>query len=447
MKKYLLSLLIAVVILNTILAQDKLRFEHITVNQGLADNTVLRTLQDSKGYIWISTYNGLSKYDGYNFINYQFDPNDSSSIGGNVISRVYEDKDGLIWVVVRGTGIYLFDRNSEKFSRFKPTNMDTLPLSISFSWGIKEDSEGKIWIGNDSDGKLFRYDKKTGRLDDYTPTIFSGIDLEARNRNIRYIYRDRSGILWIGSDEGLYRLNLINNKQTGTTKISFTNYRHDPENAESLIDNNIVYDGIYEDKAGMLWIGCYKGLNQFDPKTGKTIRYIHDPANPNSLSNNNITGIAEDSKGNLWISTTNGLNKLNKERTLFTHYFHDDGSPASISSNYVWSMFLDQKDILWIGTLGSGMDKVDLNQNPIVLYQSSSTNPNSLSNNNVTAVCEDRFGTVWIGTLGGGLNAWDRATNRFVHYRNTSSMSNRVESDYITAIIEDYEGNLWIGGG
>lgn len=443
-----LFLLLAIINSRPAFAQpDKLRFEHITTAQGLADNTALSTMEDSKGFIWISTFNGLCKYDGYNFITYQFDPDDNSSIGGNVITRVLEDRDGTIWVVVRGSGIYLFDRSTEKFTRFKPAN-DTIPLSISFSWGLNEDKEGKIWIGNDSDGQLFRYDKQTGAIStqEYTTKNFAKPDFNSYSREVRCIYRDRSGNLWVGSSEGLYRLNLTPGEFGKQTKVSFTAYHHDPKNPKTLASHFFAYNGICEDKEGMIWVGG-KGLSQLNPKTGECKRYIPDPANPQSISSDDITGIGEDKKGNLWISTNNGLNKLNKERTIFTRYFHDDDDPTSLSHNNIWSLFLDKQDILWLNFVGAGINKLDLNQNPMALYQHQPSNANSLSNNNVSAICEDRSGIVWLGTLGGGLNAWDRRTNKFIHYRDDPSVINSLGSDFVSAIIEDKEGNLWIGGG
>jgi ligand-binding sensor domain-containing protein len=426
----------------------KLRFEHITTEQGLADNTVLSVMEDRKGFIWISTFNGLCKYDGYSFTTYQFDPDDSSSIGGNVITRVYEDKDGTIWVVARGSGIYLFDRSTEKFTRLKSKN-DTIPSSISFSWGLNEDKEGKIWIGNDADGKLFRYDKQTGRIsnENYTSNFFAKPDSNTKRiKVINCIYKDKAGTLWMGSNAGLHRLNLTPQQPGKISKVSFTTFRNDPKNQKSLPAHTISYNGIYQDKTGMLWVASYKGLCQLNPGTGECKLYIHDSTSPQSISDNKIRGMGEDKEGNLWIGTTNGLNKLNKERTIFTRYFHDDNDPASIRTNSIWSLFLDKKGILWLAFVGAGIDKVDLNQNPIALYQRIISNKNSLTSDSVTAVCEDRSGTVWIGTLG-GLNAWDRTTNKFTHYRKNPKDSNSLGSDFVSAVIEDRDGNIWVGGG
>ena len=119
---------------------------------GLPDNTAICSMQDSKGFLWFGTYNGLCKYDGYSFITYQFDPNDTTSIGGNLITRIFEDGSGLIWVIVRGTGIFLFNRTTEKFTRFNPKS-ESLSPNYTSSWALNEDKERKIWTGNDHDGQ------------------------------------------------------------------------------------------------------------------------------------------------------------------------------------------------------------------------------------------------------------------------------------------------------
>jgi signal transduction histidine kinase/ligand-binding sensor domain-containing protein len=427
----------------------KIRFERITVDQGLPDNTTVYLFQDSKGYLWISTLNGLTKYDGYSFTTYQFDPDDTSSIGGSFTTVIIEDKEGIIWAVGRGSAIYLFDRTTEKFTRFKP-KAGPMPANLTYSWALNEDREGKIWIGKDTDGELVRYDKQTGKFckEDYTSKIFAEQDsnTQARPRSINNIYKDKSGTLWIASSNGLYRLNLIPQGAGKPAKISFTSYRHDPKNSKSLAGNDIPPKAIYEDRTGMLWVGG-GGLNQLNPKTGECTRYLHNPNDAQSISSNNITGIAEDNEGNLWVSTDYGLNKLNKERTVFTRFFHDDNDPATLSLNSIWSLLLDKKGILWLSFIAGGINKVDLNQNPIAVYQHRPSDARSLSSSEVSAICEDKSGTVWIGTLGGGLNAWNKQTNTFTHYKFDVAKPNSLGSDTISVILEDRMGNLWIGGG
>src|SRR3954453_14729492 len=112
MNTFYLALSIVWLLLNTSLKShaqtQKLRFEHITADLGLPDNAALCTMQDSKGFLWFGTFNGLCKYDGYNFTTYQFEPGDTTSLNGTLITRIFEDSGGTIWVIARGSAIYLF---------------------------------------------------------------------------------------------------------------------------------------------------------------------------------------------------------------------------------------------------------------------------------------------------------------------------------------------------
>jgi len=424
---------------------EKLRFEHITADLGLPDNTAICTMQDSKGFLWFGTYNGLCKYDGYSFITYQFDPNDTTSIGGNLITRIFEDSGGTIWVIARGTGIFLFDRTTEKFTRFNPTSGSLSP-NYSSSWALNEDKEGKIWTGNDHDGQLIRYDKKTGALDDFTDSIFAKQNANTEeNRGVGNIYKDKYGTLWIESTKGLHRINVLSQGKGKSPKVSFTSYLHDPKNSRSLADNSIT--AICEDSTGMLWVVSNGIINLLDPRSGACKkRFISDPKNPHAIDTNDISDITVDKEGNLWVGSVNVLHKLNKERTSFTRYIHDPNDPASLNGNKFFKLFVDNSNILWLSTHG-GLDKVDLNQKAIALYRHAPSDTNSLSNNNVSAICEDKTGIVWLGTIGGGLNAWNKRTNTFNHYRANPSKQGSIGSDFITAILEDREGNLWMGGG
>jgi signal transduction histidine kinase/ligand-binding sensor domain-containing protein len=404
-------------------------------------------MQDSKGFIWFGTWNGLCKYDGYTFTTYQFDLNDTSSIGGNVITRIFEDHNGIIWVIARGSGIYLFDRTTEKFTRFQP-KIGTLSTLYSFSWVLNEDKEGNIWTGNDKDGQLVRYNKLTGTLEDYTSEIFTKQDSKIKkDQAISSIYKDKQGTLWIGSSHGLHRLNLIPQGERRPSKVSFTTYLHDPKNPQTLAGNNIGV--IYEDRTGMLWVNSDGIINLWDPKLGSCIKkYIPNPKDPNAICCDEKWGeITEDKAGNMWFSTVNVLNKLNKERTSFTRYEHNPNDPTSINGHRIIGLYLDNSNVLWITTIGGGLDKLDLNQKAIGLYRHNPFDNRSLSNNNVSAICEDKFGIVWLGTIGGGVNAWNKQTNTFTHYRDHPSKRGSIGSDSISAIIEDREGNLWAGGG
>jgi ligand-binding sensor domain-containing protein len=423
-----------------------LRFEKIGVEQGLSDETVISILQDSKGYIWFGTLNGgLNKYDGYSFTKYQFDPYDSNSISQNFIYTIYEDSAGAIWVSTF-EGLCRFDRHTEKFTRYKPS------LNAKFSdpniTAINEDADGMLWLGN-TWGGLCRFDRQKGTfLPEYydlgNPQVPGG-GLDA----INCISKDRSGTLWVGNGTGLHKMTLIR-KRGQLSKVSFQHYRHDPKNSNSLGSNKVR--SVFEDKAGIMWLATDNGLNSFDRKTGVFKRYQHDSKNIHSISSNNLNfwvgnSIKEDKEGNLWIPTDNGLNKLNEDRSIFMVYLNKPNDVNSISTDVVYSLEIDREGILWAGGWNQKLNKANLNHKPFNVIRHDPNNNNSLSDNLVTCTLEDAAGIVWIGTVNGGLNRWDKKTAQFKRFRHDAANPKTLRSNTVNAIIEDRHGCLWVCNG
>ena len=428
---------------------EGLRFEHIGIEEGLSNENVTQIFQDSKGYIWFGTFDGLNKYDGYSFTKYRLDPFDSNSISQNFIYTIWEDKYGAIWVS-SFEGLCKFDRSTEMFTRYKPS--PSAKFSDPNISAINEDSDGMIWVGSHSGG-LCRFDRKTGKfLPEYFDLGYRQFpgDKARLKDNVNCIYKDRAGTLWLGNTTGLHKIILTAAKAGQLSRVTFKDYRHNPANINTLSSN--VVTSIIEDRAGIIWVSTQNGLNSFDQKTGLFKRYLHDPNNIHSISSNNMelwfgSHLKEDQEGNLWICTRNGLNKLNRDRTIFTHYFYDSSDVYSVSSNFIMSLQIDQAGILWAGSWSGKLNKANLNQKVFGLERHDPNNINSLSSNKVTSILEDSSGIIWIGTYGGGLNRWDKKTNRFTHFTNDPSDPKTLKSDAVHAILEDHQGHLWIANG
>ena len=428
---------------------ERLRFEHIGIEEGLSNENVTQIFQDSKGYIWIGTFDGLNKYDGYSFTKYRFDPFDFNSLSQNFIYTIWEDKYGAIWVS-SFEGLCKFDRYTEKFTRYKPSGI--AKFSDPNIGVINEDSDGMIWVGSHSGG-LCRFDRQTGKfLPEYFDLGYRQLpgDKAGLKDDIHCIYKDKAGALWVGNTTGLHKIILTAAKAGKLSGVAITDYRHDPANINTLSSNNVT--SIIEDNAGIIWVATQKGLNSFDHKTGIFKRYLHDPNNIHSISSNNMelwfgSHLKEDDEGNLWICTDKGLNKLNKDRTIFTHYLYDSSDAYSLSSNHIMSLQIDRSGILWAGSWSGKLNKASLNQKGFGLKHHDPKNINSLSSNKVTSILEDSSGIIWIGTYGGGLNRWDKKTDQFTHYRNDPSDPKTLRKDAVHAILEDCQGNLWIANG
>ena len=430
--------------------RDDLRFEHLGIEEGLSGETISPIMQDSKGYIWFGTWDGLNKYDGYTFTKYRFDPFDPNSVSQNFIYTIFEDSRGVIWVSTF-EGLCKFDRTTEKFTRYRPSpNARFADPNIGV---INEDNDGMIWVGSYSAG-LCRFNPKTGKF------LPDSIDLDyARspdnkiiwpNDAINSIYKTKTGELWVGNTTGLHNIKLTAAKTGQPSGYKIKSYRHDPFDQQSLSNDSVT--AVFEDKAGIIWVATFNGLNSLDKKTGTFKRYQHDPKNIQSISNNNSfswggRGIKEDHQGNLWICTTKGLNKLNKDRTVFTRYFHNPNDPHSVSTDDITSLEIDRAGILWVAARGGKLNKANLNDKGFGLRQNDPTDINSLSSNEVTSIEEDSSGIIWIGTYTRGLNRWDKKTNQFTHFRHDPANPKSLRHDAVRAILEDRHGHLWVCNG
>ncbi len=415
-------------------AQKKqLQFSHFQTNEGLSQSNVLCILQDSRGFMWFGTREGLNRYDGYNFTVYKNDPKDKNSISGNFISNIIESRDGNIWIATWGDGLCRYNILTNRFTSYKNDLSNKGSLSSNFVNAVAEDKEGNIWAGTEDAG-LNMLNIKTGQFVHYRNQKNNVASVS--DDFIKTIVQDSEHNLWIGTVNG--GLNLFN-----PSAKTFTRFLHNEKDSTSLSDN-FVYT-IFEDSKHRLWIGTSSGgCNLFIRNTGKFIRYQHDTRNNNSLVNNRVHALGEDKDHNIWIGTENGgLSVYNAETKTFTNYIHDEPNETSISSNSIYSICRDTKGNMWVGTFNGGVDFS--NADTKFTHYKHTSLPNSLSNNFVLYIYEDRRHKMWIGTDGGGLNLFDPQTGSFTHYLHQEGNANSIAGNYILSLCEDSDDNLWIG--
>ncbi|WP_446368394.1 two-component regulator propeller domain-containing protein [Coleofasciculus sp. G3-WIS-01] len=424
-------------------AQDyQIKFDHIKVNDGLSQSGVAPILQDSQGFMWFGTQDGLNKYNGYTFKIYKHQEEDSLSLSDNFILSIYEDKEGIIWVGTESGGLNKFDRKTEQFTHYTYDSGNQHSIGNNKVLSIYEDKDEKLWVGTDGGG-LNEFNRETEQFTRYTHNLDDPNSLS--NDTVLSIYEDKDGTLWVGTNGG--GLNEFNRE---TEK--FTRYIHNPDDPNSL-SNNIILS-IYEDHSDRLWIGTNGGgLNHFNRDTRQFINFRHESDNPNSLSDNTVNSIVEDRLGNLWLATSSwygnyygsALNKFNPETKQFTHYTQALAGQNSLSDNIVGYIFKDKSGIIWIGTGFSGVNKLDTKHKKFTGYKYEANNYYSLSDNHVMSIYEDSSGLIWIGTNSGGLNKFNHQTGKFTHYTHDSNNPNSLSSDNVWSIYEDSNGALWVG--
>jgi len=408
-----------------------LRFENLSVEDGLSQSTVQAILQDSHGFMWFGTEDGLNKYDGYTFTIYKHDPDNPFTISDNDILTLFEDSRGMLWVGT-GRGLNRFDPVSETFLRYLHDPQNPLSLNGSTVTAILEDPAGNIWAGTeDGLNRLNAADDTFVHYQHYPDRPMSlGSNL------ITALILDPPGGMWVGTSDGLDYYNFATNQ--------FTHYRSDLRNPRSLSSNKIL--SLWLDRYGLLWVGTEDGgLNRFNATDKTFTSYKSRAGNPYALVSNDIRTIFEDSKGRLWVGTRKALHRLERREDYFIHYLHDPKDSHSLSSSYILSLYEDRSGVFWIGTFSGGVNKYNQTDDRFILHQYQPGVTNSLSDNMVHAIFEDQDGVVWVGTMDGGLNRYDAETQSFKAYIHNPLDTSTLGSNDVRAILEDRSGALWVG--
>ena len=466
---------------------QRLRFDHITTDNGLSDNYVTHIFQDKKGFIWISTQDGINRFDGYDFKHYKHIPGKLNSLGDYAVNHIFEDSKGIFWISTRD-GLNKFNPVTETFVHYKMDKKDPNSLSAKRVYGCVEDKNGNIWIATSNGLNRFEPTKETFEKytrvsgdsksisDNVIATLFSdskgnlwigttnGLNLYDFESNtfktfltesgepnspgtnrITALYEDSKGTLWIGTRGGLVKLISIGS-QSIETKI----YKHVPED-KSSISSNLITE-IDEDSNGKLWIGTFGGgLNIFNSSSEKFESVRYSPDDKYGLSSDLFFALLVDNYDNVWIgNTTTGIDKYSPTSQRFQHYqITIDKTEPGINS--VTSFLIDSEGKLWLGTENEGIivyaNKIPDEQNILFNLNASGKNNFSLSGNYITSIFEDDEGMVWIGTADYGLNMFNPATKQVEIFKNDPNNSNSLSGDFIHSIYQDNEGIIWIGTG
>lgn len=418
---------------------ENLRFKHISIEQGLANTRILSILQDRQGFMWFGTAEGLNRFDGQDFVLLQSDADDPSTLSNNVIWTLYEDRTGYIWIGTSG-GLNRYDPATETITRYLHDATDPTSLADDTVNTVYEDQSGILWVGT-GHGGLDRYDRESERFIHYQN---DPADPQSLSHNeVTGIGEDRAGTLWISTYGG--GLNQLVPGKSANDPPTFRHFQHDPANPQSLSHDEIEVMNI--DAFGYIWLGTWGGgLNRFDVKSETFTRYEYEPDDPDSLSSNTISAIATRANGDLWVGTWDGgVNHFNRTSETFVRSQNDPADPSSLTHNAIRSLFISRDDLLYIGTAGGGVNQLDLRPNPFRYLSAKLGNPNSLSQNDVRSVLQDRQGVLWIGTQSAGLDSFDPNTGLATHYRNDPDDPASLSNNSIWSLAEDREGNLWVG--
>jgi signal transduction histidine kinase/CheY-like chemotaxis protein/ligand-binding sensor domain-containing protein len=414
-------------------AQPKnLKFEHISTEAGLSQSHILCVLQDSRGFMWFGTRDGLNKFDGYNFTVFKNDAKKVNTVGHDRVSDMAEDSNGDLWLATYGGGLNKYDWRKEEFVQYKNNPQDTTDIPTDLLHCVEIDQKGNIWVGTSRAG-LSMYDPLQNSFINYSlsnlnPTQKDGYTLTD-------IAIDHNDNLWIATlRDGLIFFDRKSN--------TFERFSHEDTDPTSLSNDRV--EVLFFDSRGRLWVGTRNGLDLFDADAKTFMHFKYESGKQNCPGGNVILSLQQDGIGNLWIGTENGgLSILNLDSGQFYNYFHDDVDKLSLNNNSIWSLFLDAKGNMWVGTFSGGINFVNSNASKFSHHRHTSS-LNSLSNNSVWAIMEDAEKNMWVGTDGGGLNLFDREKGTFTSYKNTGT-ANSLGGNYVLSIAEDGDKNIWVG--
>jgi ligand-binding sensor domain-containing protein/signal transduction histidine kinase/DNA-binding response OmpR family regulator len=413
--------------------EPKLRFTHLSGEQGLSNSTIEAICQDSRGFMWIGTRDGLDRYDGHEMVVYRNEAVDSGSLSDSYIRCIYEDGDKHLWVGT-GNGLNRLDRATNRFKRWKHKEGDSGSLSNNAITAVMEDHSGRLWVATYGGG-LNLLDRKTGRCRSFR----MGGAGSLRDDRILCLLEDKDGLIWIGTQSGLDLFSARTEKFTAMENQAITN----------ASGNTII--ALQQDRQGNLWLGTEDdGVYLFDPLRRSFTRYGHSDKDGSSLGNNMIKCMLMDHKGQLWAGSINGgLNLFHGSSGAFSHYSYEPGNGSSLSQRTISALYEDRQGNLWVGTHRGGINIYSPGMEKFDLYRQEPS-PNSLSYNDVKTFCEDRSGNIWVGTDGGGLDLFLRDQHIFKHYRNDPFNDRSLGSNAVLDIMQDREGQLWVatwGGG
>jgi len=470
-------------------AQSWLEFTSIDSSDGLSSVTIFDIVQDSKGFIWLATQNGLNRYDGYQTLVFKFDPDDPYSISDDFVEELFIDSLGQLWIGTRN-GLNRFDDATHRFHRYYHNPDDANSLASNHVTAIAEDAHQQLWVGTAGSGlSVFSPESETFRTvnTDHSKSTLA-------DNFINALYLDSDKVLWIASGSS----RLVPSERPGGinyVKPDSEQIHQLPLPDEALAsEENPGVTALYVDSKKNLWIGT-KTQGVFLKASGEsTVRQVLYQSTDKHQLSLEVSGFVEDRAGEIWIGTLNdGLYRYDFARRAFVHISSERRDSSNLNDNEIVSLLTDSSGVLWVGTWTGGLNKLDFGANQFKKYLQQETDvhgakqpvrmvardsqggywlaawtngvlrfdlnngrayrepklPFSLTGN-VREVHVDGQNVLWVGTDTNGLFKFDPLTERVTHYKSQWENPRSISHNHILQIIDGNENELWVatrGGG
>ena len=415
----LISLSIPIVRAQNTVVDRFTRFNRLTVKDGLSHNTVNDIVQDDNGFIWFATENGLSRYDGYSFVNFFHNPESTNSIPGNSVLTLASDNSNSLWI---GTteGLCQLNLSTGKINRFKtaignPNTPRTNHIRKLYFSKITQ----KLWIET-LGGVLTSFDTNTKEWNHFSHESSS-------QPYYRYhtIFEDKNSYIWVGGRN----TPIIRFDQTSETIYAI--YSSDV-NSGGKRENDLA--DIFQTSKGEWFVVGLDGIYQFFPEKEQF----------NKIYSSSSFSIVEDTDGHVWFGSGSGLLKYNPITKVFRAYRNNTNNPFSIVNSHINKVFIDKDENIWAGTR-DGVALLSQSSKDFDYYFHIPGDDESLSGNEVTALAEGQDGTLYVGTAHHGLNILKPGEDRFSRIKANWKSENWLSSERIRSLYFDSKEMLWIG--
>ena len=400
-------------------------YQFRNVQEATSKRAISTIVQDSIGFIWIGTDgSGLYRFDGLNYIGYEYNAKNSGALNSNIIYSAFVDSNKNLWI---GTdeGLCLYNADLDNFSKINIE--DAISKGFSQPITIKtiiQDNNNNLILGTFSYG-LLKLNLKTLKVS----SIHSKL-LEKPNFQIKFSVKNKHGIIYLGTDYGLLEINL-----DGEVKQVYKDkFKREPilESIESLVIDSLGYIWVGTTSAGLMKIKSETDNYQFE-------NYI--------ITNNKILSLVQSSTGYIICGTENdGLLVVNNKGKVVKKYVHSKFDNYSLKSNSIWSLYEDKESRLWLGYYNKGLGIFDKPNNKFNALESLTNNENSLQTSSVTAVVKNKSGKLLLSIDGGGLDIFNPIDKRFIHVnKNSQDYYAGLNANDIQTVFIDSNENIWAG--
>jgi diguanylate cyclase (GGDEF)-like protein/PAS domain S-box-containing protein len=387
-------------------------FVKYSKSEGLVQNTVTNSLEDSNGFMWFSTFEGLSRFDGYEFKNYRYSSKDPNSLPNNFTKKLLLDSKGDLWVATQN-GLAKYNALTDNFKNY---NKDNSQLNSNDIFTIALNHDGNLLVSTSKN--FYLYDSLA---DSFLPYSVNGENLPA---DIKVIFSEEDKT-WLGSlASGIFILEHSSNRLFSLKKANPWNMKI---NANFILDFKKI-DNNY-------WLATENGAYIIDANLS-SVKLLNTQSKP-AIIGDVVRSILQNHNGNIWIGTETGISILSPNNELLFSYNDQNNMNFGLESSHILSLFIDSNNSIWLGTYSGGLYRYNEDSSEIKLFNKKSNGLNvmsglpeltaasGLSGNIVWGISEDTNSNIWIGTQSDGLSRLD------------------TENYVFQEFLSEFEHNIW----